>query len=828
MLFIFCNLAAGLKGQNAPVTSIGIITNANTVPGSTIVPVTVKNFISIGAFTLTFYYPSNQLTYVSANLHPSFTGMTITDTVYSVLLNLRKLIIRWPQTPGGITLPDETHLLDLNFTYISGNAKLNWIYTNGNICQYKKYSNGTYTILNDSPKQSYYINGGVSNRGAPVTSVPVIQNPSPGNLAIPVTVDDFTAIGALSLTLEYDPDVLTYQSYVPNPALLGNFAIGTQTGPNGKLRLVLSWFGLASLPDGSTLVTLNFIYSNTNGSCTGLDWINSGSACEYADQYANPFFDTPTETYYQSGYIYTLFAPKTWLPVIKNAVPSQAVALPVLVNDFINVRSFSLAFEYEPTVMIYSGFTPDAAFGSGLIVADILSGSKRKVLLSWAGTADKTLPAGSRIADIHFNYTSGTSTLAWIVTDETSCRFNDAAGNAYYDMPESAHYKNGLIASQVAPLTAGGQQSAVSGQSVVVPVRSYNFNNIGAFSLTLDYDPSVLTYQGAALVPAIGGIFSAATAGLGRIMMDWSGPAATLAQNSTLINLTFTYHGGATTLAWFDNGDSCRYTGSISGNAIYDLSDLYDLPQPDFYINGYVGPDPLAANFTANITSGDVNTTVTLTDLTTGSPTTWRWSLSPSSYYFVNGTSASSQHPQVKFTSNGAYTVTLIVTKGTAGAVEVKTEYLHIGTPGLWTGITSSDWNTGSNWHNYAVPFNSVNVVIPSAAPNWPIIYGNLNIGGAQCLGITLQDAAQLTVSGDLTINNGSNLSFTGTGFLTLGGDWNNSGIFNCGSSTVDFTGTEHTTLISTASPETFYKVILSKSGASLSIQGSINVIGLE
>ncbi len=419
LLIIFYVTMDGLKGQNAPVTTIGILANANTVPGSTVVPVTVKNFISIGAFTLTFYYPSNQLTYVSASQHPSFNGMTVTDTIYSVLQNLRKLIIRWPQTPGGITLPDETHLLDLTFTYISGNAKINWIYTNGNTCQYKKYSSGSYIILNDSPKQSFYINGGVSNRGAPVTSIPVIQNPAPGNLAIPVTVDDFTAIGALSLTLEYDPDVLSYQSYVPNPALLGNFAIGTQTGPNGKIRLVLSWFGLASLPDGSTLVTLNFIYSNTNGSCTGLDWINLGSACEYADQYANPFFDTPTATYYQNGYIYTQFAPKTWLPVIKNALPSQSVNLPVFVNDFNNVKSFSLAFEYDPTVMTYSGFTPGAAFGSGLAVTDELSGSKRKVEISWTGTEGITLPSGSRIADIHFNYSSGTSTLDWIVTDET-------------------------------------------------------------------------------------------------------------------------------------------------------------------------------------------------------------------------------------------------------------------------------------------------------------------------------------------------------------------------------------------------------------------------
>jgi hypothetical protein len=174
--FLFCIISIGLIAQNAPITSIGIITNATTTPGATVVPITVKDFESIGAFTITLRYRKQFGTYVSATPNAAFPGMTVS---HSISGNYGNLIINWPQTPGGVTLPDETHLLDLNFTYISGNCHVMWLFTTGNVCQYKKYSNGSYIILNDYPKQSYFINGGFSNRGAPELFLPVIQNPTP-------------------------------------------------------------------------------------------------------------------------------------------------------------------------------------------------------------------------------------------------------------------------------------------------------------------------------------------------------------------------------------------------------------------------------------------------------------------------------------------------------------------------------------------------------------------------------------------------------------------------------------------------------------------------
>jgi PKD repeat protein len=213
--------------------------------------------------------------------------------------------------------------------------------------------------------------------------------------------------------------------------------------------------------------------------------------------------------------------------------------------------------------------------------------------------------------------------------------------------------------------------------------------------------------------------------------------------------------------------------------------------------------------------------------MTTGGPTSWNWSISPSTYYFDNGTTESSQNPQVKFTSNGLYTVTLIVSRGTSSSIRIRSDYMYIGTPGLWTGLTSGDWTVASNWHNFKVPLTSLSVVIPASASNWPHLTGDLTIG-ALCQNITILDTAQLVVDGDLTINSGSSLIFSGAGTLFLGGDWLNQGTFTIGTSSIDFTGPNDAAILGGPSAETFYKIAVSKTGANLSVQGYIIVSGTE
>lgn len=63
--------------------------------------------------------------------------------------------------------------------------------------------------------------------------------------------------------------------------------------------------------------------------------------------------------------------------------------------------------------------------------------------------------------------------------------------------------------------------------------------------------------------------------------------------------------------------------------------------------------------------SGNVTpeTTISFTDASSGTPTSWSWSITPATgWSFVGGTSATSQNPQVKFTGQGTYNVVLTAT----------------------------------------------------------------------------------------------------------------------------------------------------------------------
>ncbi len=90
-------------------------------------------------------------------------------------------------------------------------------------------------------------------------------------------------------------------------------------------------------------------------------------------------------------------------------------------------------------------------------------------------------------------------------------------------------------------------------------------------------------------------------------------------------------------------------------------------------------PSAPIANFVADQTNVTPSTPVNFTDQTSGIPTSWSWSVSPSTgWSYTNGTSASSQHPQITFTNVGQYTITLLASNALGSDSEVKTNYITV------------------------------------------------------------------------------------------------------------------------------------------------------
>jgi hypothetical protein len=72
-------------------------------------------------------------------------------------------------------------------------------------------------------------------------------------------------------------------------------------------------------------------------------------------------------------------------------------------------------------------------------------------------------------------------------------------------------------------------------------------------------------------------------------------------------------------------------------------------------------------------------------------------------------------------------------------------------TSGSWCGITSTDWNTQSNWEDFEVPTASDNVVIPSGCTYYPVLNGTFGVNYSStynCNSLTVNSGASLTLNG--------------------------------------------------------------------------------
>ncbi len=125
-----------------------------------------------------------------------------------------------------------------------------------------------------------------------------------------------------------------------------------------------------------------------------------------------------------------------------------------------------------------------------------------------------------------------------------------------------------------------------------------------------------------------------------------------------------------------------------------------------------VGNIPPTANFTVDATStcdGSVN----FTDLSTGGPSSWNWD-------FGDGGTSTQQNPSYTYSSDGIYTVTLIVSNSSGSDTLVKTNYITVNTPTAPTTTDSSRCDPGTvtllasgggtlEWYDNATSGNLIN-----------------------------------------------------------------------------------------------------------------------
>ncbi|TNE81578.1 MAG: T9SS type A sorting domain-containing protein [Bacteroidetes bacterium] len=143
--------------------------------------------------------------------------------------------------------------------------------------------------------------------------------------------------------------------------------------------------------------------------------------------------------------------------------------------------------------------------------------------------------------------------------------------------------------------------------------------------------------------------------------------------------------------------------------------------------NGYINisaistNDPPVAEFVASKTNGTVGDIINFTDQSTNTPSSWTWTIVPSSHSYVNGTDNKSQNPNVQFTAVGVYTVILQAGNTNGTDSEAKANYINIGPLGVQQ-LNLSDVvslypnpSTGSFRIQSLAPIANLNVVVYDA-----------------------------------------------------------------------------------------------------------------
>lgn len=144
-------------------------------------------------------------------------------------------------------------------------------------------------------------------RDAPVTTALTISACPSSNALIPVLVTGFTSICSVTLRIDYDPTLATFDTAVGNPALAG-MVINSVTISSNLAKIMIAWASVTpiSLATTDTLVKLTMNYINGSATLVFNNTAGGGSECEYADENADPMNDIPTSSFYVDGAINSL------------------------------------------------------------------------------------------------------------------------------------------------------------------------------------------------------------------------------------------------------------------------------------------------------------------------------------------------------------------------------------------------------------------------------------------------------------------------------------------------------------------------------------------
>lgn len=343
--------------------------------------------------------------------------------------------------------------------------------------------------------------------------------------------------------------------------------------------------------------------------------------------------------------------------------------------------------------------------------------------------------------------------------------FGDPSLMAYLSIPTALTVSHGDIAVGATTLLVNTEQHAyvALSQNGVLLNAQYSGTNT---SVTLTFP--AFTAPGTADIvvtkqnrkPHIGTVNIVGT--VMAPVADFSGTPTTVYTGNS-VQFTDLSTNTPTSWAWTFTGGTPTSSTAQNPSIVYNTPGTYavsltatnsagsDTETKNGYITVLANTNPPVADFSASATTVVVGSTVTFTDLSINSPTSWAWT-------FAGGTpgTATTQNPAVQYNTIGTYQVALTATNAYGSDTETKTAYITVTAP------TYCDAGSSSAAYEYISNVTVSNINNTSAAST----YTNYT---TQTANMTIGDAYPFTVS----IANGY-----ATDQVLIWIDWNQDGDF--------------------------------------------------
>jgi hypothetical protein len=361
---------------------------------------------------------------------------------------------------------------------------------------------------------------------------------SPGVISVQVDMNGFPSVGAITLEIAYDGDLLSFTGIENTSASLNGMWSDNSTF--GKIKI--AFFGSGSQASGK-LLDLKFTYNG--GFSSDLNFV---AGCEIADGDLDVLQAT-----FQNGSVSQLNPDNNAIymePPAAGVLVGNTATVPVKIDgtEFINVDAITLKIAFDQNQLAYTGKTDNA-------VSFTANASGGMLTLQWSSLNPQDFTSETLLTSLDFTYLGG---------GDASLEFVSGCVVTYDNDPFAVDYTDGLIVPYV-----GDEELEIAtingtpGTNVTVPITASGFDTseVGAITLKIGYDPAKLTYTGyESFQPATGWSVSASG---GVLTMQRTNLDGFTIDDNTLVAIDFDYHGGGSAPVVFNPGTIIETTSFV-------------------------------------------------------------------------------------------------------------------------------------------------------------------------------------------------------------------------------------------------------------------------